>query len=149
MTASQKLYEKIVLKGPSGRANVPMAKTYKGFSTVSQETKSFSLYDFALIKQDLINHFHVRQGERLENPEFGTAIWDYIFEPLTEESRLAIIQDVETIINYDPRITSSEPAVITQYESGLQIECRLTYLPYNIQESIRLKFDQANGLVSN
>jgi len=85
MTASQKLYDKIVLKGPSGRPNAPMSKTYKGFSTVSNDSKSFSLYDFALIKQDLINHFHVRQGERLENPLFGTIIWDYIFEPLTEE----------------------------------------------------------------
>jgi len=148
MTASQKLYDKIVLKGPSGRPNAPMSKTYKGFSTVSNDSKSFSLYDFALIKQDLINHFHVRQGERLENPLFGTIIWDYIFEPLTEESKQAIVEDVEAIINYDPRITS-DTVVITQYESGLQIECKLTYLPYNIQESIRFKFDQANGLVSN
>ncbi len=148
MTASQKLYDKIVLKGPSGRPNAPMSKTYKGFSTVSNDSKSFSLYDFALIKQDLINHFHVRQGERLENPLLGTVIWDYIFEPLTEESKQAIVEDVEAIINYDPRITS-DTVVITQYESGLQIECKLTYLPYNIQESIRFKFDQANGLVSN
>ncbi len=148
MTASQKLYDKIVLKGPSGRPNAPMSKTYKGFSTVSNDSKSFSLYDFALIKQDLINHFHVRQGERLEKPLFGTVIWDYIFEPLTEESKQAIVEDVEAIINYDPRITS-DTVVITQYESGLQIECKLTYLPYNIQESIRFKFDQANGLVSN
>jgi phage baseplate assembly protein W len=148
MTASQKLYDKIILKGPSGRPNAPMSKTYKGFSTVSNDSKSFSLYDFALIKQDLINHFHVRQGERLENPLFGTIIWDYIFEPLTEESKQAIVEDVEAIINYDPRITS-DTVVITQYESGLQIECKLTYLPYNIQESIRFKFDQANGLVSN
>lgn len=147
MTASQKLYDKTVIKGPSGRPNSPMSKTYKGFSTVSEDSKSFSLYDFALIKQDLINHFHVRQGERLENPTFGTIIWDYIFEPLTEESKQAIVKDVETIINYDPRITS-DTVVITQYESGLQIECKLTYLPYNIQEAIRFRFDQANGLVS-
>lgn len=148
MTASQKLYDKIVLKGPTGRPNEPMAKTYKGFSTVSQDSQSFSLYDFALIKQDLINHFHIRQGERLENPTFGTIIWDYIFEPLTEDAKQEIIRDVETIINYDPRITS-DTVVITEYETGLQIECKLTYLPYNIQESIRFRFDQANGLVSN
>ena len=147
MTASQKLYDKIVLKGPSGRANVPMAKTYKGFSTVSNDTKSFSLYDFALIKQDLINHFHVRQGERLENPTFGTIIWDYIFEPLTEESKQAIVRDVETIINYDPRI-KAESVIVTAYESGIQIECQLTYLSYNLSESIRLRFDQANGLLA-
>jgi phage baseplate assembly protein W len=125
-----------------------MSKTYKGFSTISEDSESFSLYDFALIKQDLINHFHIRQGERLENPLFGTIIWDYIFEPLTSEAKEEIVRDVETIISYDPRLTAQN-VVINEYESGIQIECTLTYFPYNIQESIRFRFDQANGLVSD
>jgi phage baseplate assembly protein W len=148
MSASQKLYNKIVVKGPQQRVNVPMSKTYKGFSTVSGDSTSFSLYDFALIKQDLINHFHIRQGERLENPLFGTIIWDYIFEPLTSEAKEEIVRDVETIISYDPRLTAQN-VVINEYGSGIQIECTLTYFPYNIQESIRFRFDQANGLVSD
>jgi phage baseplate assembly protein W len=148
MSVNQKLYNKIVVKGPQQRANVPMSKTYKGFSTISEDSESFSLYDFALIKQDLINHFHIRQGERLENPLFGTIIWDYIFEPLTSEAKEEIVRDVETIISYDPRLTAQN-VVINEYESGIQIECTLTYFPYNIQESIRFRFDQANGLVSD
>jgi phage baseplate assembly protein W len=148
MSASQKLYNKIVVKGPQQRVNVPMSKTYKGFSTVSGDRTSFSLYDFALIKQDLINHFHIRQGERLENPLFGTIIWDYIFEPLTSEAKEEIVRDVETIISYDPRLTAQD-VVITEYENGIQVECMLTFFPYNIQEFIVFKFDQANGIVSN
>jgi hypothetical protein len=85
MSANSKLYEKIVLKGPNQAQQVPGTKTYKGFSTVSADANSYSLYDFALIKQDLLNHFHIRLGERLEQPEFGTIIWDVIFEPLTDE----------------------------------------------------------------
>jgi len=148
MSANQKLYNKIVVKGPQQRPNAPMSKTYKGFSTISTDSESFSLYDFALIKQDLINHFHIRQGERLENPLFGTIIWDYIFEPLTSEAKDEIVKDVETIIGYDPRLTAQN-VVINEYGSGIQIECTLTYFPYNIQESIRFRFDQANGLVSD
>jgi phage baseplate assembly protein W len=145
--SNQKLYNKIVLKGPSNnRPNATMAKTYKGFSTISSDTSSFSLYDFALIKQDLINHFHVRQGERLEQPLFGTIIWDMLFEPLDEENRNIIIRDVETIINYDPRIQASD-VVVTSYKTGIQIECKVLYLPYNIQEALTLKFDQENGIV--
>jgi phage baseplate assembly protein W len=145
--SNQKLYNKIVLKGPSNnKPNDTMAKTYKGFSTVSADTSSFSLYDFALIKQDLINHFHVRQGERLEQPLFGTIIWDMLFEPLTEENKNIIINDVETIINYDPRIRA-EDVIVTSYISGIQIECKILYLPYNIQEELTLRFDQENGLV--
>ena len=33
------------------------SQIYKGTSTVSDDSKSFSLYDINLIKQDLLNHF--------------------------------------------------------------------------------------------
>jgi phage baseplate assembly protein W len=119
---------------------------YKGFSTVSSDTDNFSLYDFQLIQQDLLNHFNVRQGERLMNPEFGTIIWDLLFEPLTEELKEIVIQNVNQIINYDPRISATQ-VIVTQYETGLQIECVLTYLPYNISQSMRIQFDQTNGIL--
>jgi phage baseplate assembly protein W len=145
MTANAKLYEKIVLKGSKQSQTLPGTKTYKGFSTVSSDANSYALYDFALIKQDILNHFHIRQGERLENPEFGTVIWDVIFEPLTEELKVLIQKNVETIVNYDPRVRADQ-VIVTNYESGIQIECILTYLPYNISEALQLKFDQANNI---
>ena len=145
MSANSKLYDKIVLT-PNQRNDLITPKTYKGFSTVSTDTENFALYDFQLIQQDLLNHFHVRQGERLMNPTFGTIIWDLLFEPLTEQLKDLVTQNVNTIINYDPRISASE-VTVTQYETGLQIECVLTYLPYNISQSMQLRFDQANGLL--
>jgi phage baseplate assembly protein W len=146
--SNQRLYNKVVLKGPRiKRSTETMSKTYKGFSTVSPDSVSYSLYDFALIKQDLINHFHIRQGERLEQPLFGTVIWDMLFEPLTEETKDTIIRDVETIINYDPRI-QAEDVVVTAYESGILIECKILFRPYNIQEALTLRFDQENGLTN-
>ena len=147
MTANSRLYDKAVLKNTLKRNIALGEKTYKGFSTISNDGESYSLYDLALIKQDIINHFHIRQGERLENPTFGTIIWDMLFEPLTEVTRNIITKDVENIINYDPRVVADQ-IIVTSYESGLQIECRLTYLPYNIVEEIAFRFDQANGLLS-
>lgn len=144
--SNQRLYDKIVLKGSKNRANVPGSKTYKGFSTISNDSNSFALYDLALIKQDIINHFHIRQGERLENPTFGTIIWDILFEPLTEDIKQIIVKNVEEIINYDPRV-QAEQVIVTAYESGIQIECRLIYQPYNIQEALTFRFDQENGLL--
>ena len=147
MSANPKLYDKIVLPGVKTQQNVPGTKTYKGFSTISPNASSFALYDLALIKQDILNHFHIRQGEKLNDPTFGTVIWDVLFEPLTEELKQLVAKNVEDIINYDPRVRADQ-VIITQYDSGLQIECRLTYLPYYIQEAIQLKFDQANGLMN-
>ena len=144
--AQSKLYDRIVLKG----VNIPQvltgSKTFKGFSTVSSASESYGLYDLHLIKQDLLNHFHIRMGERLEQPDFGTVIWDVIFEPLTDQMVQMITKNVETIVNYDPRVRA-EQIIVTAYNTGIQVECTLVYYPYNIQESLQLKFDQANGLI--
>jgi len=147
MTASKRLYDKISIKGKTPTQSVPVPRTYRGFSTVSADSESYTLYDLALIKQDILNHFHVRQGERLMNPEFGTIIWDLLFEPLTEELKSAITKNVEDIINYDPRVRADQ-IILTTYESGIQIDCTLTYMPYNIQERLQFTFDQANGLLN-
>jgi phage baseplate assembly protein W len=147
MSSSTKLYDKITLPSATNNNREVSPKMYKGFSTVSLDTENFSLYDLDLIKQDLINHFYVRQGERLMNPTFGTIIWDLLFEPLTEQIKNLILQNVNQIINYDPRI-KADKVTVTAYESGIQIECLLTYLPYNVSQSMKLKFDQANGLLA-
>ena len=62
-TQEKKLYKDIVLKSKK-TSNSPLgARAYKGISTVDPNANSFNLYDIALIKQDLLNHFHIRQGE--------------------------------------------------------------------------------------
>lgn len=145
MSSNSNLYNKITLPA-APVSGVTAPKTYKGFSTVNTNSENYSLYDFELIKQDIINHFHVRQGERLMQPEFGTIIWDLLFEPLTDQTRFMITENVSAIINYDPRV-STDRVIVTPYESGIQIQCTLTYLPYNLQQQLQLRFDQNNGLL--
>lgn len=142
----EKLYQNTVVKGPKQLDRPPLPRTYRGFSTVSPDSENFTLYDFSLIKQDLLNHFHIRQGEKLNDPTFGTIIWDVIFEPMTDDIRRLVLADVEKIINYDPRIRA-ENVIVNSYDTGLQIECELTYLPYNISERLQFRFDQSAGLI--
>jgi phage baseplate assembly protein W len=144
--AIQRLYDRVLVQGKERRETPPLPRTYRGFSTISPDSENFSLYDLSLIKQDLLNHFHIRKGEKLSDPNFGTIIWEIIFEPMTEAIRDIILRDVEEIINYDPRI-QAENIVVTAYETGIQIECDLTYLPYNISESLRYRFDQSAGII--
>lgn len=143
----KKLYEEIQVKANRKPSAVGTSREYRGLSTVNPENRGTNLYDIALIKQDIINHFHIRQGEKLENPEFGTIIWDVLFEPMTENLKQAIANNVTTIINYDPRVRVDR-VVVETYESGILIECELTYLPYNISEAMRLRFDEDNGFFS-
>ena len=138
------LYKRVVVSPTKSSAKA--SRAYRGFSTTSDRNINFSLYDFELIKQDLINHFYIRQGEHLSDPTFGTIIWDLLYDPFTVEVQEAIIENVTEIVNYDPRLGVNAINVET-YEHGIQIECDLTYLPYNISESLQFKFDRENGLL--
>lgn len=137
------LYKRVTVNQPAQVAT--SGRKYRGFSTIAS-SKSFSVYDFELIKQDLINHFHIRQTEKLSDPTFGTIIWDILYEPFTIEVQNAIIEDVTRIINYDPRI-KAEDVVIDTYEQGIQIDCTVTFLPFGITDQLRFKFDKENGLL--
>ena len=145
-TKEKKLYKEIEIKSNKRPSAPVQSRAYKGISTVNADSDSFNLYDIALIKQDIINHFHIRVGEKLENPSFGTIIWDVLFEPMTDSLKQAIANNVTEIINYDPRVQVEQVTVDT-YESGIMIECTLTYLPYNISESMRMKFDEDNAIL--
>lgn len=138
------LYKRISVKGNQKAAK--SGRAYRGFSTVSTNNQGYSLYDFELIKQDLINHFHMRQGEKLSNPKFGCIIWDLLFEPFTQEVQNAIVDNVTTIVNYDPRLNVDD-IVVDTYEQGISVQCTITYLPYSISEELRFRFDQENGLL--
>ena len=118
---------------------------YKGFSTYNRQ-KKFRVADFDLVKQDLLNHFNIRKGEKLMNPEFGTIIWNMIFEQFTEDIKNAIVDDVKRIAAYDPRISVSN-VFITEYEHGLQIELMLTYIQSNTAGVMKLQFSKDNKSV--
>jgi phage baseplate assembly protein W len=147
-TIEKKIYSEITVPGNNRIETITSKTSYRGMSTVNPDNVTFSLYDISLIKQDLINHFHIRQGEKLSNPEFGTIIWDALFEPLTEPLKEAITQNVTKIINSDPR-TNVNSILIDQYEKGIQIECTITYLPFNISETLRMRFDEDAGFLKS
>ena len=119
--------------------------TYKGFSS-KEFTRNYKIYDIDLVKQDIINHFYIRKGEKLENPNFGTVIWDMLFEQFTEQVKQIIAKDVEDIINYDPRVVVNEVTVDTT-DQGIRIQADITYVPFNISEQMTFNFDRQNSVI--
>lgn len=120
--------------------------TYKGFNSKLKEN-GYKQYDIDLVKQDLINHFYIRKGEKLENPRFGTIIWDMLFEQFSEETKKLIAADVEQIINYDPRITV-DSVTVDSTEQGMRIEAAVTYLPFNVNERMVFNFDRNTSTIN-
>ena len=141
-TLEKSLYQQTKVAVGSKKDNIYVkSPTYKGFSTADGSQSSNKLYDIALIKQDIINHFHIRKGEKLSDPNFGTIIWDMLYEPFTTENKEAIIADVAEIINYDDRVTADQVFVDTT-DDGIEVSALLTFLPYNISEQMLFKFDK-------
>ncbi len=137
-----KLYSnKVIAKGKVslGNQNTNTFR-YKGFSS-NEFKRNFKLYDFELVKQDILNHFYIRKGEKLENPKFGTIIWDILFENFTPEVKEAIAKDVEEIINYDIRVKVNSVSVDST-DQGIRIEAELVYLPLNLVDTLSLNFDR-------
>ena len=117
-----------------------MTNIYRGLSTFNRK-KKFRVTDFELVKQDLINHLNIRRGEKLMQPNFGTRIWDMLFEPFTDVVRQQITDDITSIISYDPRIRVQD-ILITEKEYGLQIEIEMVYVQTNQADVLSLQFDR-------
>jgi len=139
-------YKSLVLK-PARYNDIHTEKQsqfYRGFSTIDGTVTDTRLYDFALIKQDILNQFNVRKGELVMNPKFGTIIWDVIYEPFTTNIKEQIINDVTQIALSDPRVTVDQ-VNITEQEYGIMLELTLVYVGTDQSESMKLEFDKTLG----
>jgi len=119
---------------------------YKGFSTFNR-SKKFRVVDFELVKQDLINNFNIKKGEKLMQPNFGSVIWSLLFEPMTDVVRNQIVDDIKAVVNYDPRI-GVRNINLTEFEHGIQIELDLVYLQTNQVSNLALQFDRNSQSIS-
>ena len=114
--------------------------TFKGFSSKADQ-RNFKVYDFECVKQDLINRLSVRKGERVENPEFGTIIYDCLFEPFTEALKDQITEDITANLNADPRLATEE-ILVSEEDHGIAIQATIKYVPLDITEKLLFKFDE-------
>jgi phage baseplate assembly protein W len=133
----------------TGAVNVELVKQdqyYKGFSSVDETTSATRLFDFDLVKQDIINHFRTRKGERVMNPTFGSAIWDLIMEPATPITRQEFMDDIQAVCTSDPRVTPIQMD-LTEYEAGYFLEVTLQLKNTDQTSNLRLQFDQQVGLI--
>jgi phage baseplate assembly protein W len=139
-------YKNFEISNASTQVQTPVKESqfYKGFSSVGDITMGTRLYDFALIKQNLINHFNTRQGERVMNPEFGCIIWDLLMEPMTDSVKKALANNIKTICTSDSRVYPTD-ITINEYEGGYLIELTLMLMRTDETATLKMKFDQKLG----
>ena len=127
-----------------------MARTnlYRGFSSFEfQKNKSFRLTDISLVKMDLLNHIFTRKGDRVNMPTFGTLIPDLAFEPLDEETLDILHDELEAVIEYDPRVELLSLVMDPLYdENAVTVAIRILYVELNMDEVIELRLEFEGGL---
>jgi phage baseplate assembly protein W len=101
---------------------------FRGYSSVGTSFLSPARYDLDLARQDLLNHFNTRKGERIMLPEFGSIVWDLLFDPIDDSTVHLIDEDVRTIIKNDPR-WQLQNVEIYEEPNALRIDVTVTYLP--------------------
>jgi phage baseplate assembly protein W len=114
--------------------------TFIGFNTQDQY-KKFTLLDEALVKRDLLNGLNIRQGQLPGRPQFGTTLWDNLFENQSPELVTAIENEIQRVAGYDPRIQISEVQVFPQ-ENGILIQVQLAIVPSTTAQQLSIFFNQ-------
>ena len=66
--------------------------------------KKFRLVDQPLVIQDFINALNIPRGQKVGQPEYGTTIWDFVFEPNTADVQYQLENEIRRIITSDPRL---------------------------------------------
>lgn len=141
--------KKLVIKPTSANTSnygVKNVHIYKGFSS-AKASQNFKVYDNECVRQDLINQFNTRKGERVMNPKFGTIIWDAIFEPLTQSTRDAVAADIREILASEPRVVT-ESVKVDEYQTGILVELTVKYSTNDLSAVIKLSFDKERGLIT-
>lgn len=114
--------------------------TFIGFNTQDQY-KKFTLTDFPLVKRDLLNAFNIRQGQLPGRPQYGTALWDNLFETQTNETDAAIVKEIQRVAGYDPRLQILSVDIFPQ-QNGILIQVELQIVPSTDVERLSIFFDQ-------
>lgn len=120
--------------------------TYIGFNT-QQQYKKFTLLDFDLIKRDLLNAFNIRQGQLPGRPQYGTIIWDYLFENQIEAVQQGIQNEIQRVAGGDPRIYIANVNVYPQL-NGMLIELELQVVGTTTAEILNIFFNQIQRTAS-
>jgi phage baseplate assembly protein W len=120
--------------------------TFIGFNTINQN-KKFTAVDFDLIKIDLLNAFNIRQGELVGRPEYGTTIWNYLFENQTQETQSAMYTEIQRVCGGDPRIFISGIQLFAQ-ENGILVQLGLAVVPSTTAQQLSIFFNQQQRIAT-
>lgn len=116
-----------------------MVAKFKGFSTVDRIRAPYTLDGRDLVKRDLLNTFYTKKGERVMRPEYGSIIWDLLMNPDDTATEKEIRDDVDRIIESDPRVDLINTTIIYM-DHTIRLEIALRYALLNDSDTLYLEY---------
>jgi len=113
---------------------------YKGYTTIDR-IKNFKISDYDLVKRDFLNNLNIRQGEVPGRPEVGTTLWNFVFDPNTEDTVRKLRAEINRLIDTDPRITAEEINIEAKAHTVL-MEINARIHPNVDLQQLNVMFDQ-------
>ena len=75
------------------------------------------------------------------DPEFGSIIWDLLYEPIDESTKEDLVEDCKSIIASDPRVQLID-LILDDVGNGIRVDIQINVLPYNQQASMQVNFER-------
>jgi phage baseplate assembly protein W len=109
--------------------------------------KKFRLVDQPLVIQDFVNALSIRKGEKVGQPQYGTTLWSFVFEPNTIDMQLQLEDEIRRIAAQDPRLIINSVKAYPQ-ENGILLEVELAISPFNQAQLLSVFFDSGTNQAS-
>jgi phage baseplate assembly protein W len=128
-----------IQKGSVQKSQITRKPYFVGFNTVGNPNPPYSLTNIALVKRDLENHFATPMGSRVMLPNFGTRIYEMLFDPFDEYTKNAIIEDAIRVVQSDPRVELVSIDVY-QEDQALNVIMVLLFKPEAVTDNLFVTF---------
>ena len=102
--------------------------------------RKFKITDQQLVINDFINALNIRQGEKVGQPAYGTTLWDFVFEPNTQDMQFLLETEIRRVGALDPRL-NIEFVKAYPKENGILMEVQASVLPFNQSMILSVFFD--------
>ena len=102
--------------------------------------KKYRLVDEQLALQDFVNALNIPQGQKVGQPQYGTTLWSFVFEPNTFDVQTRLEAEIRRVASLDPRLELNYVRAFPQ-ENGILIEIELAVTPFNNPSQLSIFFD--------
>ena len=106
--------------------------------------RKFRLTDAQLVIRDFLNALNIPQGQKVGQPEYGTTLWSFVFEPNTSDVQQQLVDEIRRVAGQDPRLQLGYVRCYPQ-ENGILLEIQCAVSPFNEADVLSIFFDSATN----